>query len=316
MSKRWGLILLILALGIWGCSDEDPVGTIAPTPFELLAQQGADYINGSAPGVLAAADVLASLDTYTVLDFRSTEVYGTSHIPGAIDASKSTLVANVASYDEGKPFLCVCYSGHSAGQAVFALRMLGYEAYSLGWGMASWTQATMASWTGKWDNLATPVQTAAPELTTTYDFPVLDDYTIEARLEEVLLGTVYGSNFIGYTDMLASAGGLDDYFIVNYFTEAQYLGEAGSGSPGHLEGAYQFTPKASLGQDQLLEYLPTDMPIVIYCWTGQHGSQVSSYLRMLGYEAYDLSGGSNVLWHDLLTGHQWNDHANDYVVEP
>ena len=29
----------------------------------------------------------------------------------------------------------------------------------------------------------------------------------------------------------------------------------------------------------------TDMPIVVYCWTGQHSSQVTAYLNMLGYEA-------------------------------
>jgi len=269
------------------------------------------YINGSAPGVVGASTVAAALDDYTILDMRSTTDYDLGHIPGAIDASNSTIVDMADDYYEGKPFLCACYTGHGAGHTVFALQMLGYDAYSLGWGMSSWSQSTMFKWQGLVANQATPVQTAAPALTTTYDFPVLDDYSMDARLDEVLNG---GSNFIKYADM--AADGLENYFIINYFTEDQYLGAAGSESPGHLEGAYQFTPKSSLGYDEMLNYLPTDgTKIVVYCWTGQHGSQVAAYLNLLGYDAYDMVASSNNLWHDLLEGHKWADHTNDFPME-
>ncbi len=312
MLKRLGFILLVFAL-IWsigGCSDDDnPVTPPQGPTYDELVSAGSAYINGTAPGVKAAADVALELDTYTILDFRSTEAYNLGHIPGALDASLGTLVSMAPTYDEGKPFLCVCYTGQGAGHAVFALKMLGYEAFSLGWGMSSWNTSLMGPWQGMVGNLATPVQTAAPELTEEYDAPVLDDYSIEARLDVVLNG---GSNFISYSDMVAD--GLDEYFIINYFTEEQYLG--GGGSPGHLDGAYQFTPKASLGADQLLKYLPNDgTKIVVYCWTGQHGSQVAAYLNMLGYDAYDLLGGSNKLWHDQLTAHKWADHTNDFPLE-
>jgi len=313
MLKRWGLILMVLPLmlGIFGCSDDSVV--IVTSDFEILVEAGSAYINGTAPGVIAADVVAADLDAYTILDMRSTAAYNAGHIPGAIDASNATIVEMAATYYEGKPFLAACYSGHGAGHTVFALQMLGYEAKSLKFGMAGWHVDFMGLWQGKIDNLATPVQTAAPELTTTYPFPELTDYSLEARLDVALNG---GSNFIRYSDMVAE--GLENYFIINYFTEDQYLGVDGSGSPGHIDGAYQFTPKASLGYDEMLEYLPTDgTQIVVYCWTGQHGSQVAAYLNMLGYDAYDMLAGSNNLWYDQLTGHKWVDHTNEFplVVE-
>ena len=77
--------------------------------------------------------------------------------------------------------------------------------------------------------------------------------------------------------------------------------------PGHIPGAFQFTPAQSLGLNQMLGNLPTDKPIVVYCWTGQQSSQLTAYLIMLGYEAYSLSYGANNLYYDSLTnlGVKW-----------
>ena len=88
-----------------------------------------------------------------------------------------------------------------------------------------------------------------------------------------------GFKGISYPDI---QGNLDDYFIINYFGEADYLGMGSSGVPGHIPGAFQFTPYASMGIDQMLNNIPADMPVVVYCWTGQHSSAVVAYLNMLG----------------------------------
>ena len=37
--------------------------------------------------------------------------------------------------------------------------------------------------------------------------------------------------------------------------------------------------------------IPTDKPVVVYCYTGQTSSQTTAILRLLGYEAYSLQGG-------------------------
>ena len=106
--------------------------------------------------------------------------------------------------------------------------------------------------------------------------------------------------------------GLDNYFIINYFSADDYHGLGAA--PGHLDGAIQFTPGASLGMDEMLEYVPTDKPVIVYCWTGQTSSQMTAYLNMLGYEAYSLKFGSNNMWYDELTGHKWVDPEADYPL--
>ncbi len=125
--------------------------------------------------------------------------------------------------------------------------------------------------------------------------------TVADRVEAMLADGFKG---ITYADIMDN---LDNYFIVNYFGEADYLGQGTSGVPGHIPGAYQFTPYASLGLGQMLGYLPlpTDQTVVVYCWTGQTSSQVTAYLNMLGYDAKTLVFGSNNLFYDDLTAHKW-----------
>ncbi|RQV98987.1 MAG: rhodanese-like domain-containing protein, partial [Calditrichaeota bacterium] len=100
----------------------------------------------------------------------------------------------------------------------------------------------------------------------------------------------------------------DNYYIVNYFSEADYLGQGGC-PPGHITGATQYTPKASLKTSAALNTLPTDEPIVVYCWTGQNSSQVAAWLNILGYEAYSLTFGVNGMVHDQLTANKWSQAA-------
>ena len=278
-----------------------------------------DYINTSAPAV-KALDATLYLDItegdYTVLDFRSTTDYDLGHIAGAIDVGLGDLLDKLddSTIPTNKPFLAVCYTGQSAGHGVIALRALGYEAYSLKFGMSAWTD-DLDKWTTNCASGA-PFETTANTATTSYDWPTLDDavYTIDeavrARVEAMLDGGFKGKS---YADLVID--GLDNYFIINYFGEADYNGTGGSGIPGHLEGAYQFTPAASMGMDEMLEYVPTDMPVIVYCWTGQTSSQMTAYLNLLGYEAYSLKFGSNGLWYDLLTGHKWTATGNDYPLE-
>ena len=37
--------------------------------------------------------------------------------------------------------------------------------------------------------------------------------------------------------------------------------------------------------------IPTDKPVIVYCYSGQTASQVLGVLRLLGYEAYNMPGG-------------------------
>ena len=44
-------------------------------------------------------------------------------------------------------------------------------------------------------------------------------------------------------------------------------------------------------QEQFATVIPADKPVIVYCYTGQTASQTVAVLRMLGYEAYNMSQG-------------------------
>ncbi len=322
MTKRWTWIalLLIAMTALWGCSDDDPV-TPEETAFEVMAAAGAEYVNDNTdcPGVISAAALNANgVENYTIIDIRSESAYLNGHIPGAIHSSLGSLLSDVAakSISTDENIVVACYTGQSAGHAKIALELMGYEnVQSLLFGMSSWNSALSGSWSNNTgDALAAPETTNNNADLTTHAFPTLSEDAGTVVEERVAAMLAAGFKGITYETMLTN--GLDNYFIVNYFGEADYLGEGTSGVPGHIPGAFQFTPYASLGIDQMLENLPTDMPVVVYCWTGQHSSQITAYLNMLGYEAYSLKFGSNGLFHSDLTGHKWTEAAtNDFALE-
>ena len=323
MEKRWTWLLLILIalVAFAGCSDdEDPVTpTPAKSAFDTMVEAGSAYINNSdeCPGVLNAKDLNNDLDSFTVIDIRQPQHFAEGHIPGAFNSSLGTLLDDLASkaIPTGKPYVLACYSGQSAGHAKIAMELMGYtDVYSLLFGMSSWSPSTSGSWdnnTG--DNLANPETEPANGNLIVHDYPVLDGdaNTIVATRVAVMLEA--GFKGVMYNDIKDN---LQDYFVINYFGEDDYLGNGEAGVPGHIPGAFQFTPYQSLAKDQMLENLPTGQTIIVYCWTGQHSSQITAYLNMLGYDAISLKFGSNNLFHTALTAHKWSEaQINDFAME-
>jgi len=122
-----------------------PTDQIGQAQDSLQAQAEA-YFNGG-PRTLAAADLFDNLndgdpenDPY-IISLRSAEDYAKGHIPGAVNMSVQELFTldNLATIPPDRDVVLVCYTGQTAGQATAALNMLGYEAYSLLFGMSSWT---------------------------------------------------------------------------------------------------------------------------------------------------------------------------------
>ena len=94
------------------------------------------------PKYITAADLnmkIAEDEDMTIISVRSAADYATGHVPGAINIGLTSLTDNLGKIDPDAPVYVYCYTGHSAAQAVSLLRMLGYDAYSLKFGMCSWT---------------------------------------------------------------------------------------------------------------------------------------------------------------------------------
>ena len=106
-----------------------------------------DSLNQGKPVVITAETLYSRLnDTDTtndpyVLSIRSAEHYALGHIPGAVNIGLTSLFTeeNLAKLPTDKQIVVVCYTGHSASQAVALLNAIGYNATALKWGMCSWT---------------------------------------------------------------------------------------------------------------------------------------------------------------------------------
>ena len=83
-----------------------------------------------------------------LLDIRLRENYAAGHIPGSvnvefIDAMDSDNLAMLPK--DGTPIIIVCYTGHTASELASVLNLLGYNAWTLRFGIMSWNALTRIS---------------------------------------------------------------------------------------------------------------------------------------------------------------------------
>jgi len=99
--------------------------------------QGTNYI--VRPDALSEA----MEDDIMIIDIRNQEAYDEGHIEGAVFMPWADLAANFDEIPTDKPVYVVCFSGQTAGQGMFNLRVNGIDAYSLYRGMAGWNEEEM-----------------------------------------------------------------------------------------------------------------------------------------------------------------------------
>ena len=302
------LSILFTAFLVTGCEKEEETVIEAEVLVEYLESTDSplmkDYVNTDMPSIIGAADVktLNTVGGAYIIDIRSAEDFGNGAIPNAHNVALGDILTHVESNDltSYEKIIVVCYSGQSASFATAILRLMGYDnAFSMKWGMCSWH----ADYSGGWTNAVAAGNTYATQFTSDAtakgeegSLPVLSTgFTtgqdiLEARVETVL-SEGYTPAKISNTEVFAN---LNNYYIVNYWSEAHYT------DPGHIPGATQYTPKESIKLDVDLKTLPTDKPVVVYCYTGQTSSFMAAYLRILGYDAKSLAYGANGMIYDIM----------------
>lgn len=145
-------------------SDEDTVGDYASSApgvavpaghFALLASYTDAFLTtgpGGHRSVLAASLVDAAnlpdkaddISDFYLLDIRRPADYAAGHIAGAVNVQFAD-VANpgvLAALPTDRPILVICYTGHTASVANAILGTLGYDAWTLKFGMTSWKNGT------------------------------------------------------------------------------------------------------------------------------------------------------------------------------
>lgn len=299
-------------------------GCIVVIEFEVLSEPGDAYLSAyvtptSEESVNITMSALATImDTdptsIQIIDWRSSTDFAAGHLIGAINWSKKDLDDKITDGSLkaliGKTIINVCYTGQTASFATAIMNLLGQdeeydglEAKNVVFGMCGvlasatqWTDAISSAYTAS-------LETTANTTTQTYDYPEVD--TGETTLAGIIAAQLDdAAEFqIGAAEVFADPS---QYFIVNYWPADQYA------DPGHIAGAYQFTPKTSLLTTSTLNLLPTDQTIVVYCYTSQTSSQVVAYLRLLGYDAKSLKFGIEGFAHDVNPGSKFTAPSVDY----
>ena len=319
-------LLLVPTLFLTSCDKSDDTGpvVVAEPTFTILkdymvANQldinnvisnpaGIKFVTG-APATYDAAEYKA---TYFIMDIRSSTAFAAGHIDGAINVPFGDILTQAANKG-GKKILVVCYTGQTACYGAALLRMYGHpNAQALKWGMTGWSDTT-DSWTAKTGNVGSDSAnwsfSGAPSLDLYSDL-VLNSLSVDGgeilkkRVEDVVAA---GAKFVSNADVVATPS---DYFINNYFGEADYAGF------GHITGANRILPLTLAGGEY--KNLDTSAKVVTYCYTGQTSAVVTACLRVLGYDAYSLTFGMNGLSHSSSqwSSNHWgvDSHAKGYSL--
>jgi rhodanese-related sulfurtransferase len=116
-----------------------------------------DDLNYILPGDLAAA-LDRDPESVFVLDNRTPRAFAEGHIPGAVNIwiKDALQPENLAKLPRDKRIVVCCWVGHTASQLLAVLRLLGYDAVGLKYGMG--TPANPAEAKAGWAELGLPVE--------------------------------------------------------------------------------------------------------------------------------------------------------------
>ena len=220
---------------------------------------------------------------------------------------------NLRTIPPDRDVVVVCYTGQTAGQATAALNMLGYEAYSLLFGMSSWTddpEVFVKRFNPETSTADYLVETEANEPGGPYDLPA-PRATDAAGAAAAYFGE--GPRTIQAADVFDNLNDGDpenDPYVISLRSAEDY-------AKGHISGAVNMNVKEMFTLDNL-RTIPTDRDVVVVCYTGQTAGQATAALNMLGYEAYSLLHGMSSWTSDpevFVKRFNPEAHTNSYFVE-
>ena len=129
--------------------DATPLPLVAPQASkpsglndnDIIIQKTADYARKGRPVSISHADLAAMKDNVLIISMQSPEDYAFAHIPGVANVPAKTFITGdrqLLQLPRNKKIVVTCYIGHYSNVGALILNQLGYEAYSLDWGLAGW----------------------------------------------------------------------------------------------------------------------------------------------------------------------------------
>lgn len=229
--------------------------------------------------MINVADLFAKMDAgedMLIIDIRQPDAYAEGHLKGAVNIPYGPAIAeNLEKIPDDVMLYINCYSGQTSSQAVALLAIAGKYTTNIQSGYNN----GISKAEGFEDYIET-TENVLPDETYEVDEAIktaIADYFAEAT----------SNTFSSFNFPVDSLGELveaesEDYTILSIRQAKDY-------DEGHIAGAINIP--FGKGMQEQFSQIPTDKPVIVYCYSGQTASQTIAVLRMLGYEAYNLAGG-------------------------
>jgi len=254
-----------------------PVVSEVTTTIETLYAEMPDHIYKIAQAEFV--DMVKADEAMTVIDIRSAADYAEGHVKGAVNMPWGPAVAEgMTKIPNDKPVFVYCYTGQTAGQAVVAYNLAGFDARSvnLGWNLG-------ISKVEGVDAVVTTEENVLTEDVTVLSEPIQAAITAYYEGLAGVSDSPYKNYKISEDNLKAMVDAADDSIYILSIRKADAFAE------GHIAGASNIP----FGKTMIESFkdLPADKTIVVYCYTGQTAGQATAALRFMGYDAVSLNGG-------------------------
>lgn len=260
---------------------------------EYIVAENADW--SPVIGAEALFENLSDGDTSNdpfVVSVRAPDAYALGHIEGAINIPWKTIAdpASLAMLPTDQPIVVYCYTGHTGQVAATILNTLGYDVQNLKFGMMGWTADDDVLATARYAGApGYPTVTEATVASETYELTALA--TGETEGSEIALAAAQAmladwspvTKAEALFDNIADGDDSNDYFVVSVRAADAY-------ALGHVDGAINI-PWKTVTDPANLAMLPTDQPIMVYCYTGHTGQVAATSLKLLGYDVINMKYG-------------------------
>lgn len=254
--------------------DEPTVDVLTEAAMRYFADFPEDRHMINVPDLFAKMDAGEDM---LIIDVRQPDAYAEGHLKGAVNIPYGPSVAEYLEKIPDDVMLYVnCYSGQTSSQVTALLAIAGKYATNI--------QGGFNGGISKAEGYENYIETEVNELPDeTYPVDESIVAAIAKYFEEATTGNFSSFNFpVDSLFELVDAES-EDYTILSIRSAKDY-------DEGHIAGAINI-PFGKGMQEQFSE-IPTDKPVVVYCYSGQTASQTIAVLRMLGYEAYNMPGGT------------------------
>lgn len=278
------LLVLALVLGSFAaCGGGETNVDVDETDvvFDAAMAYFADYPENS--HMIGFDKVMEFLDAEAdmfIIDVRAAADYDEGHVVGAVNMpfTSGSIGENLEFIPDDVPVYVYCYSGQTASQVTSVLNVAGKDVTNIKGG---WNRGI-----SKTDGFEAYVSKEAVDIPT--DLYEVDEALLTAVVD--FFDTVASYNGTPFANQNISVDMVkeivdaedDDYVILSVRQAADY-------ADCHVPGAINIP--FGKGMQEGFADLPKDKTIVVYCYTGHTASQTVGILRLLGFEALNMSFG-------------------------